>query len=569
MFDPVWNKRIEESDRALDPLGMNRVNDRFLNYLLSGITTVTPRARYYSFYVWTINQVGINAQTLNEFKNKFYDVERLFMMSCLAHEQLGGRDRVHTDINGSDKGRRIWGESNQNITLDFRYFGNKLGGYGQYYQGAIARLGLTTMSENSVFEKPTELGLEIADSFEFVAKKSGFKDLIRKKTVNKEELEKCGRTICLCRLKTDKSNDLQPLRTVFFDLKKRLGGSVDFYRQQTLSIILLCCETSAKHNFKLTDQHFLDACYYGQIREKKEVFQVYFPKPFAETVSRWKIFRAHDYLAYSAEALLSQFLKLIAEEPSGATKEDFVNTLTSREAFSLFKSQINLELAADDFSQVTLRNLLDLISEAQGVSVFTKNPGEVSQQFDKKVLLTSKHSEYTAIKTTEKYFEEKSSRPELTVASWLTLLASIYERFFWVSKTKQSLWGEFLIRQTNLSHGLSPATFVASCENLFEKDVSLLDFVKWFVEEYVIEQARHVYEEKSFSFQYKPRCWFHKEGDRYLKDRDYQPGHRNARFESAISILEDLGLIIVNASSIELSTDGTELLSTTKGAIET
>ncbi|MBY8987734.1 MAG: hypothetical protein KGD61_04720 [Candidatus Lokiarchaeota archaeon] len=80
MFNPVWNKRIEKSDRALNPLGMNRVTDKLLSELLPGITTVTPRARYYSFYVWAVQKAGEKSQNLTQFKNRFYNIERLFML---------------------------------------------------------------------------------------------------------------------------------------------------------------------------------------------------------------------------------------------------------------------------------------------------------------------------------------------------------------------------------------------------------------------------------------------------------------------------------------------------------
>lgn len=559
MFDPVWNKRIEESDRALDPLGMNRVNDRFLNDLLPGITTVTPRARYYSFYVWAINQVGKVAQNLAEFKNKFYDLERLYMLSCLGHEQFKGRDRSHTNINGSDKGRRKWTESDEIIPLNFRYFGNRLGGYGQYYQGAIARLGLTAISEDSVFEQPTETGLEVANAFDYVAKRSGFKDLIHKKSVTKEELKKCGSKICLCRLKNKDANDLKALQNVFFDLKNSLGYAVDSFRQQTLCLIMFCSNVAANHNFMLSDQHFLDACYYGQMRENKTVFSVDLPEVFTEAVARWKIFRAHDYLAYSAEAILHQFLEFIAEEPSGGTFDDFIDRLAIPEALKVIKKLTKATLNNADFSKTSIKDMLDSISKAQGLSAFTDNEIELSKEFDKRVLLTSNYCEYNSIKMMENYFDEKTPQLEATLASWIPLLLSIYIRFLWVAKTKQKSW-LWLTRHTNDARGLSPATFTAHLEVLIKQDISLVTFMRWFVENYVVEQAKRVYEEKSLSFQYKPRCWFHKEEDRYVKDREYEPRHRNARFESAVNILEDLGMIRVEESTLELTENCHKLL---------
>ena len=56
-LDPIWIKKIKESDRALDPLGVNRVNDRMVGELLQGITTLSSRARYYPVYLWFIDQI--------------------------------------------------------------------------------------------------------------------------------------------------------------------------------------------------------------------------------------------------------------------------------------------------------------------------------------------------------------------------------------------------------------------------------------------------------------------------------------------------------------------------------
>lgn len=100
MFNPVWNKRIEESDRALDPLGMNRVTDKLLSDLLPGITTVTPRARYYSFYVWAVQKAGETARNLTQFENKFCDLERLFMLCCTGHERARARSFTAMNLLG-------------------------------------------------------------------------------------------------------------------------------------------------------------------------------------------------------------------------------------------------------------------------------------------------------------------------------------------------------------------------------------------------------------------------------------------------------------------------------------
>jgi hypothetical protein len=47
-----WNKELPSASAA-DPLGLNlRVSARLANELLHCITSITPRARYYSFFPW-------------------------------------------------------------------------------------------------------------------------------------------------------------------------------------------------------------------------------------------------------------------------------------------------------------------------------------------------------------------------------------------------------------------------------------------------------------------------------------------------------------------------------------
>jgi len=216
---PVWNEAVGEVDRALDPLGMNRVTDRLLNDLLLGITTVTPRARYYSFYTWVVHSIGQQKSTsFQQFRSQFYDMERAFMMACVAHEHDdAGQGRNHNAISGSEKGRRIWNESRERISMDFSYFGHRLGGYGQYYQGSISNLGLIEVPKDAAFEDPTLLGLKVAEAFDNVVDRSRLrKRVFGRKHVTKEVLAKFGKEVCLCRLRDNGAEDRDVLRGLFF-----------------------------------------------------------------------------------------------------------------------------------------------------------------------------------------------------------------------------------------------------------------------------------------------------------------------------------------------------------------
>lgn len=99
---------------------------------------------------------------------------------------------LETTLIALDNSQYTLARADSSIPLDFSYFGNKLGGYGQYYQGVIAKLGLTIIHENSIFEQPTDIGLEVVKAFDEVAKNIGFTDLVGKANASKEVLRELG-----------------------------------------------------------------------------------------------------------------------------------------------------------------------------------------------------------------------------------------------------------------------------------------------------------------------------------------------------------------------------------------
>ena len=53
---PRWTRRVVMEGTGRDPLGLSRVSDEFTGFLLPSIITITPRARYFSFYPWAIRE---------------------------------------------------------------------------------------------------------------------------------------------------------------------------------------------------------------------------------------------------------------------------------------------------------------------------------------------------------------------------------------------------------------------------------------------------------------------------------------------------------------------------------
>lgn len=567
MLDPVWNKPVFESDRALDPLGANRVTDRMLNDLLSGITTVTPRARYYAFYLWAVNHAnsGGKVKSLSQIKKNFYDLERLFMLSCVSHEYNKGNGN-HKDVNGSYTGRKVWNESSENISLDFRYFGNSLGGYGQYYQGSLSRLGLVTMTDEDIFERPSPLGGPIVDAFETSVRKTDFLKFMNTRKVSKDELLQIGKELCLCSLKENNTKERDLLQNLFFGFSAERNDPKTRLRRESLFLITLLSKKLSLKGIRITDQNFLDLCYFEQVSTSGTTHSVSIPNSLIDVKNHWKLFRAHDYLAFTSEVLLSCFLRFINQKPyRGATKDEFLSQISDSALTKQFISLSHVQISSENVFDLPFSKVVDSLSVVLGIPSFTSKPFQNSKTFDARVNISSAMNEFKIAGILEESVNGQMN--ETTVyASWPILLILLYMRFLWMQEKGDNLW-KWLV--SNTASDLSPARFINTVYSENRKaNFTLGDFVHWFSDEYVINQAFRIYQEKSTSINSKPKSWFHKEGEYFKRDRDYTAKHRNNRFESTITILEDLGLLRNLPNVIELTPDGNLILGKMGGVVD-
>ncbi|MBE3724345.1 hypothetical protein HJ192_04705 [Vibrio parahaemolyticus] len=135
---------------GLDHLGVQAPCINIYSRLLPGITNVTDRARYYSFYpwlIWALEQNGYSRYD-DEFINAFRKADGLFTLIAHRHANVcGDHQDVHAmstvgSVNLSKVISAI-ADGHQVILSDYsnkdsgkqQYFKNKLGGLGQYYLG--------------------------------------------------------------------------------------------------------------------------------------------------------------------------------------------------------------------------------------------------------------------------------------------------------------------------------------------------------------------------------------------------------------------------------------------------
>ena len=534
ILEPNWNKPVKEYDRALDPLGMNRVNDRMIGELVQGFTALTSRVRYYSFYVWAIEQIRKNklAKNFTEFKNAFYDLERLYMLASISHEELQPTDN-HNDINGSATGRNMWNNNSSTIPLNFTYFGHRLGGYGQYYQGSIVNLGLVEQNDEDEFEKPSETGYLIIKEFDKLANDSKFLSYYKKSNISKKHLLEIGEKICLCKIKKQENSE----RNNLIDLLFGFIGEKNKYsilRQQSLGLILNTVKQI--QNRKATQsQDFLDAMYFKQIKTEKTIVNISIPKKLEDISKKWKIVKAHDSYALASETVLQIFLEFLQNDIiKGKNIEEFYQ----KAVVNIDKELCEILEINKKFSKESIQNLVQTILKENNIHQ-TSDLIEQSKQYDTTISMSSKINEQKIIQNIEELLDLDYSDIPKTMANSILLVLLTGLRFISIINSDENSikWLKRLEKQD--TGVLEFTNFVLE---QIKQNMSLADFVRNFIEKFVIIQAESIFKDKIRSST-NPKCWFHKEGAKYIKDRDYEAKHRSIRFPSAVSLLHDLDLL--------------------------
>ena len=197
---------------GLDHLGAQAPCIQIYSQLLPGITNVTDRARYYSFYPWLFAEFDKRGW-LNQKKivTQLRKADCLFTLISIRHGIKAGDvgDHANSAV-GSNTLTKIVTEllPGQEIFLtDFthleeplkRYFKNPLGGFGQYYFGVLE--GLRVMSGDSASNARLirEIGVPLANAMSSGVQGDLFLHLIEADLVTLKDLDDLD-SFCHCQL---------------------------------------------------------------------------------------------------------------------------------------------------------------------------------------------------------------------------------------------------------------------------------------------------------------------------------------------------------------------------------
>jgi hypothetical protein len=324
---------------GLDHLGAQAPCIYLYGQLLPGITNVTDRARYYSFYPWFFWAVD------QRYKSKTWDVvveyfrrgDCLFTLVAERHARqtdrndsrhgiaMVGREKLVPALSILESGTplRLSDFSTRDDSSSTRYFKNKLGGLGQYYMGVLQDLGILEGGSRAGVQYTIERAMALAETMDAGVNRSLFFEAIETDEITLDLLDSLS-DFCPCRL-TENGPEQSALHDLFFD-RMSIHGHDGLRRRSSLSLLLHLIrelETVIDRGQTILDQFLFRGCVYsGSLPDERPWF---LPSSLGQTREGWGIYQRNELLSLALQAIFWVSLRVLPmAERSVASTEDFV-----------------------------------------------------------------------------------------------------------------------------------------------------------------------------------------------------------------------------------------------------
>lgn len=316
----AWVKPPEPI-RGLDHLGVQAPCIALYGQLLPGITNVTDRARYYSFYSWLLwsFERRYSNHSIDEFRRVLRRSECLFALIAIRHarvvgdndEGLHGRAMV-----GRDKLLRI--EESQPFALEDyaalegpnRYFKNKMGGLGQYYFGPLRDLRVLDHHQDAGYPGyDRDRGGKLAQAFASAVPEETFFRVLEQATTTWAELDELS-AFCPCQLHANVAEH-ELLLDLFLARTPMFQGDGGTTRRASLGLILDLAGRSASDPDYTFEGLFRGGVYTGALVDGS-TWQV--AEPMERVLRGWGTYQRNELLSIAVQGLFAAVLRAIERD---------------------------------------------------------------------------------------------------------------------------------------------------------------------------------------------------------------------------------------------------------------
>lgn len=520
----AWVMPATESG-GLDHLGVQAPCINIYGRLLPGITNVTDRARYYSFYpwfFWACDQQYVTKEW-DDLVEKYRRADCLLSLIALYHtshtdQNIGlhrtamiGVDTLINALTLLEKGSSIQLStySTREENTPERYFKNKLGGLGQYYLGVFKSLGILDGNSSTGIQYTIERAVPIAVAYDKGVDRDLFFKTIEKDTISLPDIEQLL-SFCPCFLEKN-SEEHKILGEMFFDIRNEHGDEGK-QRRHTLSLLLDLINSLPEGKNEL-DHLLFRAVVYSGFLPNEVAWDI--PATLSDTRKGWALYQRNELLSLATQCLFWTSLDLMDESGEGFhTTEAFVSWV-------LKTDDVKMALSASDnlpLEQVVARKRGTL----PAISAWEDDAHEIAM----------------GIKLLSLYAEHKKRRPHAEIISTcLDLLITLIARG-WDEKG----YGQYDFPEGYFEYYPINLISFESFSNAEWKDLSPSGLLGWLIGHWGIEAhlkvALHkMNRDRRDTFQLRPT-------DLGLKVVSKpEPVYTTPRFRQAIQVLRDIGAI--------------------------
>lgn len=360
-----------------DPLGLTlRMGARLSAELLHCITSITPRARYYSFFPWAFRRaaerVGDARSTDEVLKLVLLD-ERAMVLGAVLHH--GGLPCHGGGLAGSSKAQTVATDPQvRSIDLSkWIHLDSPTGAFAAY-KGSLINLGLFAQSESAgPFVEPeaedpklanTDLspaGDRLAQAFDIAVSNTDYViERPDKGSVSLTPLVAFGAAAGLCELRAAADADLQPLRELFFAKDVEGQENSHFRRRMSLLLIMSGIDAADGLGLRLSAEAFDDFTFYGRFATEvgaEALPRSPLPEPLDDIAERWRVYHFHNYLTLALQSCLAGIVRAVREQPAGMTLSEVLGTLNGPAAQSSLADFLTLTEASSFFDLTPAESL--------------------------------------------------------------------------------------------------------------------------------------------------------------------------------------------------------------------
>lgn len=380
-----WNKELPSASAA-DPLGLNlRVSARLANELLHCITSITPRARYYSFFPWAFEDYRESEHGTTKDRGRILGVlvrERAMVLGAVLHHDgrpceggaLGGSDPASTLAKGKKKSYDL---------LTWRHLKAAEGQFGAAYKGSLINLGIFKTDSDEVEDEATvdteeldeavqaieltelsSLGKRLAQAFAQSVRRTKYvsEGWAQKKLVDADVLEQFGSRAGLCEIGGKSASDRDILRSMFFARDGFRATGSHGRRRMSLLLVLECIKQAQALGVSFDNSVFSDICYFGKTlvgEEEPKPAAITLPRKLSDISERWRAYHSHNYLAVALQSFLVALARILRDRPGGIARADLLSQFSSPAITARFKELFGRDLPGDFFN-LTPRDMLAL-----------------------------------------------------------------------------------------------------------------------------------------------------------------------------------------------------------------